>query len=496
MRKLAVSVALLGMAVLLVGNPASAKKDPKRLEISSATVVWGDRNDPTSYIWIFGLNFGDDPEVRLEDSESPLEVASYSDTQIIASLPENIQPGTYRLMVARQGFKPSHPEKADSLDITIGAAGPKGDIPEHEWDETQLHFQKPDGTWGSSVDLKGDKGDEGPQGPEGPEGPVGPEGSQGLQGDPGPQGPEGPQGPDGSAGPPGQDGAPGPKGDKGDEGDEGDPGPAGLNCWDLDGDQECDIDTEDINEDGVCDAYDCQGGQTGQITGTIDFCGEAGPDHGILVYIPGEPFMVKTGPSGAFALRAVPPEDYDLIVEIPGEAPFTISSVEVRGGEVTELAPIYYCSEPLHFSPAYYTEDDSDGQAALVSETEGGNWLSNGRIYPNLCINLGPDYKASIGGDLGYAEYVSKIRMYGDQNPDWSNFKVLYNTTNSASGWNEVTGLTVTKYKEPGGLGETYTNELSFNPVSAQWWKVWAASDYAQGGISVREFEAWCSQFE
>ena len=286
-------------------------------------------------------------------------------------------------------------------------------------------------------------------------------------------------------------------GSQGDQGPQGDQGLAGLDCWDLNGDQECDYETEDINNDGECDALDCQGGpgvQTGAIEGAIDFCGEARPDHGILVYIPGESFMVKTGPSGQFVLRAVPPEDYDLIVEIPGEAPFTIPDVKVWEGDVTELDTVYYCSEPLHFSPAYYTEDDSDGQAALAEEPEGGNWLSNGTIYTNYWIGLGPDYEASIGGCFEGPQYVSKIRMYGDFN-DWGNFKVLYNTANSASGWNEVTGLTVTKHLEPGGLGGTYTNELSFYPVSARCWKVWAASDYAYGGISVREFEAWCSQF-
>lgn len=45
-----------------------------------------------------------------------------------------------------------------------GKQGPKGDtgpMPRHEWSGTKLRFEKPDGTFGKFVDLKGDKGEEG-----------------------------------------------------------------------------------------------------------------------------------------------------------------------------------------------------------------------------------------------------------------------------------------------------------------------------------------------
>jgi hypothetical protein len=262
---------------------------------------------------------------------------------------------------------------------------------------------------------------------------------------------------------------------------QGEQGPPGLHCWDLDGDHEC-SDAEDINDDGVCDAYDCQGVsgvQTGEITGTIDFCDEAGPDDGILVYIPGESFMVKTGPSGAFAFRSVPPGSYDLMVEIPGEEPFSIGDVEVLEGETTELGTTSYCFEQRTFIAAYYTTSDDDGQAAFLDSPS--SILIDGTV--NSYINLGPNYTAeSIGGDLGSALFVSKIRMYGDTD-SWSDFRVLYNTENTYGGWTEVENLTVTKYIESGGLDGTYTNELSFDPVSARWWKVieWEWSHLGSG---------------
>ena len=34
-----------------------------------------------------------------------------------------------------------------------------GQPPAHRWNDTQIQFQNPDGTWGVLVDLKGGKGD-------------------------------------------------------------------------------------------------------------------------------------------------------------------------------------------------------------------------------------------------------------------------------------------------------------------------------------------------
>lgn len=45
-----------------------------------------------------------------------------------------------------------------------GPQGPKGDKPDHEWVGTGLRFEKPDGTWGQAVDLRGQRGSRGGSG--------------------------------------------------------------------------------------------------------------------------------------------------------------------------------------------------------------------------------------------------------------------------------------------------------------------------------------------
>lgn len=48
-----------------------------------------------------------------------------------------------------------------------GEQGPKGDTPAHEWIGTGLRFEKPDGTWGETVELRGPKGAKGSAGSSG-----------------------------------------------------------------------------------------------------------------------------------------------------------------------------------------------------------------------------------------------------------------------------------------------------------------------------------------
>ena len=58
-----------------------------------------------------------------------------------------------------------------------GSQGPTGDKPAHQWSGTSLAFENPDGTMGTSVDLKGPKGDKGDKGDLGLAGKTCPAGS-------------------------------------------------------------------------------------------------------------------------------------------------------------------------------------------------------------------------------------------------------------------------------------------------------------------------------
>jgi hypothetical protein len=87
---------------------------------------------------------------------SPLQVLSRTKSEIVAELPAEIEPGTYRLIV----FRSARPRSADSMDVTIGGGGEQG----------------PQG-------IQGPMGDTGPQGIQGPPGATG---AQGPKGDTGP----------------------------------------------------------------------------------------------------------------------------------------------------------------------------------------------------------------------------------------------------------------------------------------------------------------------
>jgi hypothetical protein len=133
---------------------------------------------------VYGGDFGNrKPVVKLGDTE--LDVLSWHPAEVLAQLPLNIAPGSYRLTL--HGNMHHHKFPDASFSVTIGAEGPPG----------EPGPQGPTGPAGST----------GPQGPEGPQGPVGATGSQGPQGPAGPAGPQGPEGPQGPAGPPAKGGS-------------------------------------------------------------------------------------------------------------------------------------------------------------------------------------------------------------------------------------------------------------------------------------------------
>jgi hypothetical protein len=139
----------------------------------------------------------------------------------------------------------------------------------------------------------------------------------------------------------------------------------------------------------------------------------------------------------------------------------------------------------LTLNQTYYTASDTDGQAALANTA---SHLNDGVVSGPT--NLGPSYNHAIGADIGSSTYVNKIQIPGDAE-DWSNFKILYNSSNGASGWVEVSNLSVTKYKEweGGGWTNKYLNEWTFDSAEARWWKVWAKDGSSTGVISSYELD-------
>ncbi len=101
----------------------------------------------------------------------------------------------------------------------------------------------------------GATGAQGPPGIDGADGAVGATGATGAQGPPGADGAVGATGATGAQGPPGADGAVGATGATGAQGAQGDPG---NSCWDLNGNGTLET-AEDINNDGIGSALDCQG---------------------------------------------------------------------------------------------------------------------------------------------------------------------------------------------------------------------------------------------
>lgn len=213
--------ALLLALVLLV--PLAATAQGAHPSITSAA------SESPGWLSILGRQFGGTrslPAVQL--GEIHLAVARASDDEIVAALPEGLEPGSYLLIVHRTAAPPL---ASASFVVTLGAVGPQGEKGE-TGPQGPAGDTGPPGPQGEKGDTgpQGEKGETGPQGPAGetgPSGPQGPAGSTGAQGPVGPVGPAGPVGPMGPQGPVGATGAAGPSGEKGDPGAEGPPGPIG-----------------------------------------------------------------------------------------------------------------------------------------------------------------------------------------------------------------------------------------------------------------------------
>lgn len=84
-------------------------------------------------------------EGTLAEFIESLKGADASPSQIAASVAQYLQANP-----------PPKGDKGDKGDD--GLDGEKGDIPDHQWRGTSVRFEKPDGTWGQWVDLRGNRG--------------------------------------------------------------------------------------------------------------------------------------------------------------------------------------------------------------------------------------------------------------------------------------------------------------------------------------------------
>ena len=182
------------------GNESQGRDDRDQCRENDSAAK-GDSDGPrilqadadTSNLFIHGTGFGTkNGTVTLGGQR--LGVASWSPTDIVAVVPQNLLPASYLLTVT-----PAHGRCVRAaFDVAVGAGG------------------------------QGSVGPPGPVGPAGPAGPRGATGPAGAAGPAGPIGPAGPQGPSGLTGPPGATGPAGANGPPGPAGAIGPPGPAGA----------------------------------------------------------------------------------------------------------------------------------------------------------------------------------------------------------------------------------------------------------------------------
>jgi len=92
----------------------SGDPGPLNLEITSAY-----SNSEGGIIYIHGINFGDNPQVKLNEVPLPVNLDNSGSDYIEAALPPDLEPGVYRLAVAKAGAVFSHPEDADIMDVTV-----------------------------------------------------------------------------------------------------------------------------------------------------------------------------------------------------------------------------------------------------------------------------------------------------------------------------------------------------------------------------------------
>jgi hypothetical protein len=200
-------------------------------------------------ITIQGLHFGTTMPIVVLDT-TPLNVVTFTDTLIVALVPNNIASGDYALYVNPPAFGlgvgANSPPFIVSLGVlgpvgpqgstgATGAQGPKGDTgatgaqgPQGNTGATGAQGQQGAQGNAGATGAQGSKGDTGSNGAQGPQGNTGSTGAQGLKGDTGSNGAQGLKGDTGSTGAQGTQGNTGSNGAQGLKGDTGSTGAQGL----------------------------------------------------------------------------------------------------------------------------------------------------------------------------------------------------------------------------------------------------------------------------
>jgi len=83
---------------------------------------------------------------------------------------------------------------------------------------------------------------------------------------------------------------------------------------------------------------------SGDIGGLVEDC-SSDEVEGALVHIPGLSIMAKTDSQGMFRLLNVPVGTYDLMIEIPGQDPWSVHDIEVSPKRLLELGTLTVCGE-------------------------------------------------------------------------------------------------------------------------------------------------------
>ena len=110
------SIALTLLLLALAASPVlAAPGSPPQLVIVSASA-----DVAAGTLTIVGTEFGDEPVVTL--NATPLTVVTSTPSQIDATLPPGLAPGSYLLTVSRGPAT----TQFDAFNVTLGAAGPQG----------------------------------------------------------------------------------------------------------------------------------------------------------------------------------------------------------------------------------------------------------------------------------------------------------------------------------------------------------------------------------